>query len=492
MLRRAFLVVFAAFAVSVLVRLPQVGRPLSAHHEYCTAVALIVLHNWWVDGFATHHGAPLISFTTPADRYTPALGDGPGMHDGIQHYFSHPPLAYDLPYLLFVITGTPPGPVMLEWFNIAFHLLAAWCLLLCVRSVVPSENGLRAGLFAALLYLFMPAPLWFHGNAYMSDMFVQNPWLVHLVVAVGVFKARVPPGPKQGLLFAVTLFLTVYTSWPGVFAATTASGYALWKWRRERDGRWLRIIGLSAAAVVLALGLTWWRYTRSVSAEELWTYLGSRFAVRGSVDMDGGAWPYLRELVVNYRLGYLPVLLLLALLLVRWWRRQASTTVPGLSVLVVLTGVPVLLDHVFLLQYAHHDFAALKAGPLLCGLAGIGLAGLSSRWAWGAVVATCVAGVLYFYRVNPWPDGVRYQAERAMGLRIAEETRPDEAVFTLGFTPEPQVQWYAERTLFRVDSLEQVHAYLRTSGTPGAVVFRQAGDALSAEHVPGAAAQRPK
>jgi hypothetical protein len=482
MLRRAFLTVLIGFAVSVLVRLPHLGRPLSAHHEYCTAVALIILHNWWVDGFATHHGAPVISFTTPADRYTPDLADGPGVHDGLQYYFSHPPLAYDLPYLVFVATGTPPDPLGLQVFNLLFHLVAAWCLLLALRAVLPEEPVLRAPLFAALLYLFMPAPLWFHGNAYMSDMFVQDLWLIHLAIALPVFAASAPPDMRRAALFFVTLGLTVYTSWPGVFAAVTASALAVWKWRKQRDPRWLWTFILCGLAVVLPLAFTVWRYTRSVDVGELIAYFSSRLAVRGSSDMTEGVLIHVGRLIVNYRMGYLPVLLLLVFLIARRWRKRTVTGVGAhqVGLFAALTGIPVLLDHAFLLQYADHDFAALKAGPLLCGVAAAGLGRMNVRWAWAALAVTCLAGVLYFYRVNPWPDGVRYQDERTMGLRIAEEARPDEAVFTLGFTPEPQVQWYAKRTLFRVDSLPQVAHYLERSQVAGAVVFEQRGDPLVA------------
>ena len=58
MAKRSLLIILGAFLVSVAVRVPQLDRPLSAHHEYCTAFTLIALTNWYEDGFATHHGVP--------------------------------------------------------------------------------------------------------------------------------------------------------------------------------------------------------------------------------------------------------------------------------------------------------------------------------------------------------------------------------------------------------------------------------------------------
>lgn len=467
-MRRSFLIVLLAFVLSVVVRLPHVDRPLSAHHEFCTAVALIVMHNWWVDGMAAHHGAPVLSFTGPADRYPHQLYEGPAIHDGLLYYFSHPPLAYDVPYTFFSLTGTAPNVAGLQVLNIAFHLLAAWCLFLALQALMPTGHG---PVFAAVLYLFMPAPLWFHGNAYMSDMFVQNFWLMHLAVAMPVFLSPQPPGKGRSLLLALTLFLAVYTSWLGVFAAVVSAGCAMHRAWRSRDRRWLMVAVWGAVAVVAALGLMWWRYAGVVGTDALLAYFRSRLAVRGSTDMADGVWTHLGRLAVNYRMSYLPVILLVAGLLAwRWIRGRGDTPKwPRMAFFLLLAGLPVLLDHVFLLQYADHDFAALKAGPLLCGLAGIGLASLPLRAAWFAVAITCVVGVAYYFRVNPLPGPI-HGREQALGTAIAREAHPNETVFTMGFTPEPQVWWYAKRTLFRVDSLVQAEELLRAQGTTAGLV----------------------
>lgn len=56
--RRHLLLLLVAFGVSLAVRWPLLNRPLSGHHELCTALVLIALHNWQHDGFLAHHGAP--------------------------------------------------------------------------------------------------------------------------------------------------------------------------------------------------------------------------------------------------------------------------------------------------------------------------------------------------------------------------------------------------------------------------------------------------
>jgi hypothetical protein len=97
------------------------------------------------------------------------------------------------------------------------------------------------------------------------------------------------------------------------------------------------------------------------------------------------------------------------------------------------------------------------------------------------LAATCALGVLYFYRSNSPSSRVdpRFTWQMEQGLTVAREARPDEMVFTLGFTPEPQVQWYAKRTLFRVDDVEQAMALLRSAHRQQGILFRQEGANLT-------------
>ena len=487
MSKRALLIIVAAFLASVAVRLPQLNRPLSAHHEFCTAFTLIALTNWYEDGFAAHHGVPSGGFVREGEALLSPEQFSRNERAIHLYYFSHPPLAYDLPYLVFSILRIAPNVMGVQVFNLLFHLITAFALFFAVREIFPSTPNTAAPLFAAVLYLFMPAPLWFHGNVYMSDMFVQNFWVLHLIYAIRLFRANgaIPIGLL--VLFGVTLFLTVYTSWLGVFAAITAIVLAVWQWWKERDPKWTGVILMSILAVLLALGLTAWRYLRVIDAQALVAHFADRFAVRGTFAMTDGPWPLLRELVINYRMGFLPVLLLLFVLTIVFIRGKAGSMkeARGLPVFIALTGLPVLLDHALLLQYAEHDFAALKAGPLLCGLAAVGLASLPQRWAIGALVTTCLAGVLYFYRINPLPgtDNGRYAVEMDLGHAIAKEAAPDEVVFAIGLSTEPQVVWYAHRNVLGVASIEQAQNFLRERGQTRGVVFRSSGNELSVERI---------
>ncbi|MBL0125917.1 MAG: hypothetical protein IPP83_00355 [Flavobacteriales bacterium] len=481
--RRHLLWLLLAFAISVAVRAPLLNRPLSVHHELCTALVLIILHNWHTDGFAHHHGAPAITFSGPADLIPPGYTDAPGLHNGVLYYLSHPPLAYDLPHVLFAVTGSEPNALGLQLFNLFFHLLTAIALYLIVRELLGQDarsNG--AETFAAVLYLFMPAPLWFHSNVYMSDMFVQNAWVWHILVVQRMYKSE-DRGWRWPLLAGFTLFITTCISWPGVWAGITLFGIAAFRWWRTRERQELRVMFMAVLGVGLALGYTAWRWLQVVDADALMAYFTGRYADRGTF-VEHGTWAHIRQLVVNYRTGFLPVIAVVLGVFIarRKVIREASSQWP---LFLLLAGLPVLLDHVLLLQYADHDFAALKGGVLLCVVGGIGLATMRARWAITSVLITCLAGTLYFYHTNPIGSrsDERFVKQMEQGMNIAQEAKPVEMVFTQGFTPEPQVQWYAKRTLFRVDSLSQAVVFLRAQGTSRGVVITDHSGFLTMDHI---------
>lgn len=477
--RHHLLILLAAFALSVVVRSPLLNRPLSGHHELCTALVLIILHNWMQDGYLVHHGAPAISFTGPADRIPPGYTDAPGLHDGVLYYLSHPPLAYDLPYAFFMATASAPSALGLQLFNIFFHLLTATGLYLIVREL---DHRGEAPMFAALLYLFMPAPLWFHGNVYMSDMFVQNAWVWHVLVALRALTNERSVSWQAAFWCTVTLLLTTLVSWPGVWAGLALVAAALWQWRTRRDATRLRLMVAAVLGVGLALAATTWRWLQVVDAEALMAYFSGRYAERGTASIIGPA-DMVAMLLVNYRISWLPLMLPIGALL--WSRHAICWRSEGSRLFVALTALPVALEMAFLLEYTEHDFAALKAGLLLCGLGGLGLSALSPRWSWVALTATCTAGVLYFYRTNPPSSRTdeRYTWPMKQGLEIAHKTKPDEMVFTMGFTPEPQVQWSAKRTLFRIDNESEAFELMQSAGLWKGVIFQETDRGLSADHI---------
>ena len=182
-----------------------------------------------------------------------------------------------------------------------------------------------------------------------------------------------------------------------------------------------------------------------------------------------------------------PLLLLLGLLLVNEVVRstRAWFASKDLVLFVLLTGLPVLLDHAILLQYATHDFAMLKAAPLACGLASWLLCRQAPKRRRIVLAITCLASILYFYRTNPLPgyDDGRYAQERDLGRFIATHAKPNEVVFGLGISTEPQVRWYARRNVIGIRDAQAARILLRERGLERGVLIKALGKGYSATRI---------
>jgi len=153
-----FLSIFLLFFVlSIAVRLPNLNRPLSKHHEFCTAITLIPLQNWVDNGAATYHYSPSITFEGAANHHIENLTAYPVEADGRFYYLSHPPFAYLLPYFTFKIFGIYPTPLALQVFNLFFHFLSS---LLIYHIVVLLCKNDEYGFTAMLTCLICSFPMY--------------------------------------------------------------------------------------------------------------------------------------------------------------------------------------------------------------------------------------------------------------------------------------------------------------------------------------------
>src|SRR5687767_9329605 len=97
--RQALLIVLLLFMVSVLLRLPNLNRPLSKHHEYNTAVILVNIESWrQAGGGNLFHYIPLLNFQNPGDKRPENL---PNIDSkGNMLYLSFAPGWYVIPYFI--------------------------------------------------------------------------------------------------------------------------------------------------------------------------------------------------------------------------------------------------------------------------------------------------------------------------------------------------------------------------------------------------------
>ena len=119
---RAFAIVLLLFVLSVLLRLPNLNRIVSKHHEFNAAMVLINTESWrQAGGGSTFHFIPLINFQNPGDK-RPNKTHYSVDPNGNQMYVSSGPAWFVIPYFIYEIFGLPNVPIYIQIINLIFNL----------------------------------------------------------------------------------------------------------------------------------------------------------------------------------------------------------------------------------------------------------------------------------------------------------------------------------------------------------------------------------
>ncbi len=123
--KQALLIISLIFIISVLVRLPNLNRPVSKHHEFITALILINIESWRQAGGGDHfHYTPIMNYQNAGDKsavkavYIDSTGN--------QLYLSLGPAWYMIPYFVYQAFDLPVKPIYLRILNLCFNLLSSF------------------------------------------------------------------------------------------------------------------------------------------------------------------------------------------------------------------------------------------------------------------------------------------------------------------------------------------------------------------------------
>ncbi|MBS1658851.1 MAG: hypothetical protein JST18_12255 [Bacteroidetes bacterium] len=506
----------ALFLVSVALRIPNLSRPLSKHHEFCTALTLIIVEAWADEGIAANDFNPSTTFSLPADKFINNCSMDTMQHNGNFYYLSHPPLAYYVPYAIFKISGIAPSPLALQPLNLFFEFITIVFVYLITSLILKNDHQKSISipaLIAAAIYLFLPVTLWFHSNAYMADMFVQNMWAPALFISLKIFMERKEKSVNWLIAFAVSIFLMTYTDWLGaLFSATVFLSAAFYVIRRKEKS-FIPLTIITAVVPVFTVLLVLFQYASINGWGTLIYCYTQRYAERGSLNWNhfSNLMSVLSQVGFNYLVSYAPVLPLLVVFIFRW--KAVSDKFPDLKLFIWLTLVPVLLDHFLFLRYAVQDFGVLKASFLLSIIGAVALCTLASLRSrhllgrekqspeiagdcfglhprndgvvWGLLpaVVICIAGIAIYYYINRPGEvsfsGDRYDAEQKIGLFIREHAKQDEVVFLQGADVSPQIVYYAHRNIKEVRSEADAKNFLLLHPADRGIIIQVKKDTLT-------------
>jgi hypothetical protein len=483
-LKKTFPALLVVFVLSVLVRLPQLDRPLSKHHEFCTAVSLRVLQIWYDNGIDKYGYNPVMTYNNPADKFINNDANASGRMidaDGNYYYVSHPPFAYYFPYFFFKVLHIRPDVLPLQVFNMLLGFLTALFvyLIVCLLSFNRGRSNLHFPSFVAYtVYLFLPATLWFQGNVYMSDMAVHLPFVIGVYIVLKMILRQKFEVPKYVFWYVINLFIMIYTSWLGVFFAFGVLVYSL---LHVRDIRGFRIlIWWTIIVSFVTLRLITYQYSEISGLEGYAHEVLNRYLLRGSVgQLHHGFLHFffsyfvlVKDIIYNYTVNYLPIY---ALIIGFLW---VAITKAKLKIVfsengyrfIWLSVLPVVLMHIVFMQYSSQDFTVLYGSLFFSVLIGILYDKVRKSGAYSVatnniiVVSVIVSLIALFYAANlPGQTsikGANYSNEKSIGEYIHAKSSKDEVIFMIS-KPTPQLVYYAGRNIREVASKEEAIAFLK-------------------------------
>ena len=470
--------------LSIAVRLPQLDRPLSRHHEFGNALMLLPMSVWHDSSAEAYGYAPVMTYPGRANANINSFTYLDLSRGREQYYLSFPALGYVLPYAAFQAVGIAPAPVALRVFNLVGHLLCAALLFGMVRRLTRTKalawRQNVPSLGAAAAYLLSPTPMWFQGNVYNHHSLAAV-WLCLSLYAL----TRLLDSERHKLdnpalwLLGIGLLGGMLTAWLGaIVAAVVAAVLTVFVYRRRLP--WW-VLAIPVVAVLLGIGITTYQYAQVVGLSSYVEYLQERFLLRTGGGGRGFAVGALMwSLLKWYAIGYLPILAWLALMGAFYkpyrWLTGTSGWVVGAAF-----GIAAI-HHIALSDFTViHNYSVLIDGLGLSLLVGLGLqathANHKLRLALAMLGAALLLSVAQFYYINrPGDyniDGQRYDYFAAIADTVRVHVAPDEVIFVRDLKPVPaaQVMYYAKRNFYQVDTRVEADSLLLMRGASRGVLL---------------------
>jgi hypothetical protein len=475
------------FLLSVIIRYPNINRPLSKHHEFVTAIPLRVLQIWEKEGAIKFHFNPVMNYSGEANKNINNNASTTGTmldQEGNYYYVSHPQFAYIFPYLVFQVFHIKANVLSLEIFHLVINFFSAAFiyLIICLLAIQkPFKKLFIPGLVGFIVYVFSPGILWFQANTYMSDMVVQLPFILAVYTMLKLLMRKRFYSTKYLFFYALFLFLMIYTSWLGLFFAMAVFVYSILKLRYQKV--FIPLIFITIGVSFFTLILIFKQYSLINGSEAYVIQMLDRFAERGSL---GGETFLefvlkkslgLKSLLYNYITSFLPIFLLLVVFV--WLSISKEKlgfvfTKHGIR-FVWLSTLPVVFLHFVLLNYSGHDFVSMYGALFLSVVVGIlydklkRKKVLSNYLLNGGIVFTVILSIGMYYYINRPGEysckGDTYATSKNIGEFIKENALDNEIVYLTGnVILDPQLIVYAERNILRISEEEIEKVLIENEG----------------------------
>lgn len=455
-----YLIVALLFLLSVAIRVPNLNRPISKHHEFNTAFFLIPMEIWQQEGIATYGFIPPYNYPNANDKFiAEPIGIEEGNKNGTYYYLSFPSLSYIVPYAIFSIFNLNLTALSLQVFNLILHLVVCSLLYRIFSNVFTNNSALLGVMF----YMFSAGTLWFHGNGYTHHIFA-----VFLIVLTLYFLTKIvfdnKPTKVNYSMFALSLILLFLTEWISVFFAFVLVIFSIVNFKKYPAHKILVL--LTVFSGVLSALVLFIQYSFYFGWQEYLDYQLNRFSYRSTLVNDSLSvgeqiFSWVKWTIVSFGAW---MLLMGSLLFMLVKMKDKLRTSHNEKLLFTLLFFPPFFYHIVFMEFTVvHDYSVIIDGLfwsfLLAFLVDRLKLPTSRLYIFASVVI--VFSVAQYYVINrPGKynqNGDLYSIYQDIGEVIKATSTSDDTIFITGFDESvnqnnPQIIYYAKRNFKPVNN----------------------------------------
>ena len=486
-------IILLLFVSSVLIRVPNIDRPLSVRYEWVTAHTLVTLGIWMEEGILEHKFNPIYTFSNPNDHFIKCPISGVSDQQGNYYYVSYPPFSFILPFLVFKLSGLSMSPLNLQIFNILLHLICSIIIFLIIRRVYDDKKSNYAAVAGTSVYIFATPNLWYHTNVYFADILVQLFFLTTIYLYL-ICSSNNKASNTNLVLFFLSLLLAIYTEWLGFLLSAVLFIHTFF----FAQNRKLALI-IASSSVIGALTI-FLQYSSIAGIEEYIVTLLDRYSERSGSTGPVSIFDFAAHLKLAniYMRNFFPlfILILFGLILIAIYTPKKKGIRPGRTevYILLLSTIPVFLHHFLLFQFTIiHELSLVKSTvPLSFIVSMLTIRVLKvtetryfriPRYLYYFVFAAMISLSVYFYYshiIKP----KEYLSLR-LGTQIKETSSTNDTIFfkttkTIGgfliqapdnFVMAPQIQYYSGRCIQVVANEEEAIRHLMTYNKEHGIIY---------------------
>jgi hypothetical protein len=473
-------VVFAAFLLSVAVRLPNVNRPLSKHHEFNMAMVLNVCNSWNLKGGpANVNFCPVIDYGNPGDRY---FGDHEMLKDGKLYYASLGPMQFILPYYFCKILQLPFTPFNVQVFSLLLELCTVFVFYAVMLAVFTNHSSrIRLTVTGSVVFLFLPNTLWFFSNGYSHETLILFFYCTVLYYFIAIQQRKKPLPPFSFIVLLFLIIAGIFTDWLMVFIVIGFVIYLLFTGKKEKNSNYFWQAFWIIVSAGLAISIVFYFYSRELGTHHFRSLFFQKFqsrTVAGTTE-DAGIGTMILRVIKNFAVSYLPIGLIGILILFQKTDKRFTWKWHQWNLILFLP--PLCYTILFFGFSAAHDYAFLKFSFVIIIIWLFAIRSWTLKKITGLLTATILFSVLiYFYINRPGKKGFNgdyYDMNRQTGNFIQKNVLPDQFIYTnLADENLQAVIYYAGRNVRNFKTREEAMQHVKDFGVTPAVYV--SGDSL--------------